>query len=252
MGMPDFLMKIEQLLEKTNIGIMYIRPKASYPTCKSLDEATCLKLIELAKKYQFYIVEEDDDHEFWWGKHPSKPLVCYDHDGFVIHCSSLSRTSPYMQHLRTVIAPGQLIGTLNTLPDLRYGYQDYIEEKNINQLLNDNGLISVSRQARLSKQKDFKKLHQILQLQLGAYITYEMPENGTAIWISFPKHLDLKRIFEQLKDEGFRLKSIINQKRQNATIQNMRLDISNFDEEECRRTAIRLRSLIKSHKPRHK
>ena len=128
----------------------------------------------------------------------------------------------------------------------------YIEEKNINQLLNDNGLISVSRQARLSKQKDFKKLHQILQLQLGAYITYEMPENGTAIWINFPKHLDLKRIFEQLKDEGFRLKSIINQKRQNATIQNMRLDISNFDEEECRRTAIRLRSLIKSHKPRYK
>ncbi|MGE6220395.1 hypothetical protein ACQKCH_11260 [Nubsella zeaxanthinifaciens] len=246
MGTPDLLEKIEQLLEKTKIGILYLRPNACYPTCRSLDDATCLRLVELAKKYRFYIIEEDDDHEFWWKKHPFKPLVCYDHDGFVIHCSSLSRTSPYMQHLRTVIGPGQLIGTLRTLPDIRYGYQDYIEEKNINQLLNDNGLISVSRQARLSKQKDIKKLHQILQLQLGAYINYELPENGTAIWISFPKLLDLKRIFEQLKNDGFRLKFSTNQKRQNTSIQSMRLDISNFNEEECRRIAIRLRTLFKN------
>lgn len=252
MGTPDFLIKMEQLLEKTKIGIVYLRPRACYPTCRSLDEATCQRLIELAKKYQFYIIEEDDDHEFWWGKSPSIPLVFQDHGGFVIHCAALSRSSPYMQHLRTVIAQEQLISSLKVLPDSKHGYQDYMEERSISQLLRDNGLISVSRQARLSKQKDLKKLYQILQLQLGPYIEYDRPDHGTALWINFPKTIDLKRSFELLKIEGFQLKLSTNLRKQNATIHTLHLDITNFDETECRRISIKLRSLLKSHKTANK
>jgi GntR family transcriptional regulator/MocR family aminotransferase len=248
MGMPHFLQKIEETLQKTKINALYIRPNACYPTCKNLDDATCVKLIALAKKHQFYIIEEDDDHEFWWGKHPSKPLVHHEHEGFVVHCSALSRASAYMQNIRTVIAPAQLISALKSLPDIGYGYQDQMEEKSINKLLTNHGLISISRQARLSKQRDLKNLHAILQLQIGQFISYELPESGTALWINFPKKLDLKRNFELLKIEGFRLKICFNLKKPNSMIQSMRLDITNFDELECRRIAIRLRTLMTTHK----
>jgi GntR family transcriptional regulator/MocR family aminotransferase len=241
----DFLLQLEELMDKIKVRVIYIRPSCSYPECKSLDEASCLKLIALAKKYYCYIIEEDDDHEFWWGQFPFKPLAHYDHGGFVIHCAALSRITPYMQNLRTVVAPAQLIDVLKNIPNSGFGYKDYSQERAITQLLLNSELLSFSRQARLAKQKDLRNLHHILQLQLGEYIRFNTPECGTGLWICFPTKVNLAAFFEILKNEGHLIWYSLNRKKPVQMISHMRLDFSRFNEHECRQVAIRLRSLLK-------
>lgn len=241
----DFLLQLEALMEKISIRAIYMRPNCSYPECKSLDEASCLKLIELAKKYHCYIIEEDDDHEFWWGQFPFKPLAQYDHGGFVIHCAALSRVTPYMQNLRMVVAPVQLIDALKNIPNSSYGYRDYAQERAITRLLLNSELLSFSRQARLAKQRDLKNLHHILQLQLGEYVCYDPPQCGTGLWICFPTKVNLVTFFEILKNEGYNFRYSQNRKESVQTIRHIRLDFGKFNEHECKKVAIRLRSLLK-------
>lgn len=244
MSTDRFLAQLEQLLEKTKVSAVYIRPKGSYPCCHSLDEASATKLIELAKAHRFYIIEEDEEHEFWRGRAPLRPLVQLRHEGHVLYCCALSRTSPYMQHLRVVIAPAQLIAVLKSLPQIQQGYRDPFQEKKILQLLRTNGLATVSRQLRLAKKKDLTALKEILQLQLGKYISYEMPESGTAIWIQFPKKINLSGMLQTLLAEGHRFQYTFDGKKPAANIQQLRIDFSNFDRKEAKRTAARLRELI--------
>ncbi|RQO77725.1 hypothetical protein DBR40_07045 [Pedobacter sp. KBW01] len=241
----DFIAQLEETVAKKRITAIYLRPNCSYPECRSLDEASCFRLVELAKKYQFYIIEEDDDHEFWWGRFPFRPLVQYGHGGFVVHIAALSRVSPYMQNLRTVVAPAQLIRTLKAIPNTCYGFRDFSEEKAIARLLVNSELLWFSRQAKAAKQKDLKNLNELLQLQLGEYLSYDLPESGTALWIRFPAKLDLVSIIELLKNDGHLIRSEIHKGKPEQSIHYMRLDFGRFDLRDCRQVAIKLRSILK-------
>lgn len=240
----DFLLRLEQLIQNSNIKALYLRSHCSFPHCKSLDDATCVKLISLAKKYNFYILEEDDDHEFWWGKQPLKPLAQYDHAGYVIYCAALSRLSPYMQNLRTVVAPAQMISTMKFIPDSALGYIDPTEEWAITQLLLNSELLSFSRQVRLSKQKDLKKLHEILQHQIGEFISYELPQSGTGLWICFPKKINLKDALDIVKSDGINVRYHPEMQQLAPIVHHIYLDFSKFEETECSRAAMKLRTLM--------
>jgi len=249
MSTDGFLEQLEQLLAKNPISAVYIRPRGSYPYCQNLDGASSAKLVDLAKRYKFYIIEEDDEHEFWWGRAPLRPMVQLRHDGHVIYCAALSRATPYMQHLRTVIAPTQLIGLLKSRPETLHGYRDPAQEKKIIQLLGTNELATISRKLRLAKLRDMAVLKDILHLQLGTYISYEMPESGTAIWIHFQKKIDLASILHTIHAEGHHLRYTIGHKKAATRIQQLRLDFSSFDRKEAKKIAARLRDLIANGGP---
>jgi GntR family transcriptional regulator/MocR family aminotransferase len=245
----DIVKRLEIILSKTKIRAVYIRPSSSYPFCESMDEATRQKLVEMATTNGFYIVEEDDDHELWWGKSPSSPLVQSEHKGHVIYCCALSRISPYMQHLRIIIATSQFISHMESAK-LVQGYHDPSEEKNIFRLLAVNELIPQSRQIRLVKQKHLRMLDEILRLQLGKQVTYELPEAGTALWINFPKKLDLVAAIESINNEGHPLKYTVYNRHPAHSVHSMRLDFSTFSEAECRKMAIKFRSIL-TRNPKH-
>lgn len=239
-----FLAQLEKILKKEKISAVYVRPRANYPYCQSLDEATCHKLIDLAKAHNFYIIEEDDDHEVWWKQYPSKPLVQMQHLGHVIYCSAFSRSSEYSQHLRIIVGPAQLIHALKFLPNIQQGYRDYEKEKLLKLLIGSNELATISRSLRLRKQKDLKLLHDILQLQLGKYISYKLPDSGTALWIEFFNEIDLSAMFSNLINNGHKLKFMIFARSSTTKIKYMRLDFSTFDPQECKKIAISMRDFL--------
>jgi GntR family transcriptional regulator / MocR family aminotransferase len=240
-----FLDKLEDILEKKVIKLLYLRPNCSYPRGRSLDEATCGKLVHLAKKFSFYIIEEEDDHEFWWGKQPFRPLAQLDHDGFVVYCAALSRISPYLQHLRTVVAPAQLISLLKLQSENTFAFQDWNDEKAALSLLCTDELVIYSRKARLEKLKHLKSLIGILQLQLGGHISFERPESGTCVWVEFKVSINLPQLLQSLKLQDPRLNfeqhgsEIVNQN------PGLRVEFGHFDEKFCKQTAARLRNLLK-------
>ena len=83
----DHLVKI---LENHAVAAVYTTPHHQYPTTVSMSMDRRLKLLELSKTFDFYIIEDDYDHEFHYDSRPIPPLISLPSDDKVIHIGSLS------------------------------------------------------------------------------------------------------------------------------------------------------------------
>lgn len=183
-------------------------------------------MIELAKKYNFVIMEEEDDHEFWWGKYPFRPIAQYAYDGRVIYCAAMSRASRYLQHLRTVIAASSFIRGITSISNAGFSYRDIEKERVITALLESVNLPMLVRKLRISKRRDLMSLTDILQLQLGKYASFEMPLCGTAIWLSFTTKMDLLKVLDAVNTDDQQIRYIAYCNGSNQQIRHLQLNFS--------------------------
>ncbi len=90
--------ELENILKIVKIKLLYVIPNCHNPAGVNLSECRRKRLVELAEKYDFYIVE-DDPYRPIAGEVP-QPIKNFDTSGRVIYVSSFSK----------IIAPGLRIG----------------------------------------------------------------------------------------------------------------------------------------------
>lgn len=90
--------ELEMLLKIVKIKLLYVIPNCHNPAGVNLDEERRKELIELAEKYDFYVLE-DDPYRPIAGCVP-KAIKSYDKTGRVIYISSFSK----------ILAPGLRVG----------------------------------------------------------------------------------------------------------------------------------------------
>ena len=90
--------ELETMLKIAKIKLLYVIPNCHNPAGVTLCEERRKRLVELAEKYDFYILE-DDPYKPIAGETP-KPIKYFDKSGRVIYISSFSK----------IIAPGLRVG----------------------------------------------------------------------------------------------------------------------------------------------
>ncbi|AAK43337.1 PLP-dependent aminotransferase family protein [Saccharolobus solfataricus] len=98
--------ELETLLKVVKIRLLYVIPNCHNPAGVNMSECRRKRLIELAEKYDFYIIE-DDPYRPIAGETP-QPIKNYDNNGRVIYVSSFSK----------IIAPGLRVGFLIAKEDI--------------------------------------------------------------------------------------------------------------------------------------
>ncbi len=93
---------------RTPIRAVYLTPHHQYPTTVTLTASRRLKILALAARGRFAIVEDDYDHEFHYEGRPVLPLASAD----------LARAVIYVGTLSKVLAPGLRLGYLVASPDV--------------------------------------------------------------------------------------------------------------------------------------
>jgi len=88
------------LAEQERIRAVFVTPHHQFPTTVTLAPARRLRLLELARRYRFAIIEDDFDHESHCEGRPILPLASADTAGTVIYVGTLSKT----------LAPGLRLG----------------------------------------------------------------------------------------------------------------------------------------------
>ncbi len=240
----DALSQLDALLNKQPIKAMYIRPGCSFLKAHTVDEATCLALIALSRKHRFYLIEDDDDHEFWYKAEPFRSLINYENDGQVVYCGALSRLHPYLQNLRTIVAPAEIIAMLKNMPGSPHEYRDHVMEVSIEYMLRSGELQKLVRQTRQQKQRDLMNMHEILKTQLHEFIRYKLPDHGTSVWIRFLPQVNLKLMLDMLERKGVQVPYFPEKQLLQQHVHHMRLDFSQYIEEECYQAAINLRQIL--------
>jgi GntR family transcriptional regulator/MocR family aminotransferase len=193
---------IEKLCKRKKIRALYITSHHHYPTTVTLTAARRIKLLGLAEKYGFFIIEDDYDYDFHYLSSPILPLVSADTKGMVVYIGTLSKTISPGIRTGYVVAPENLILELCRRRQLIDTQGDAIMELALAEMFEDGTIKRHMKKAQLvyHQRRDF--LCGLLQQHLPDVIEFKVPDGGLAIWARFHKSVPLPPLTEKLRAKG--------------------------------------------------
>ncbi len=192
---------IESLCKREKIKLIYIIPHHHYPTTVTLTPERRIRLLEMAVRYKFAIIEDDYDYDFHYHSSPVLPIASIDHYGSVIYIGTLTKTLVPSIRMGFIIAPSNFI---NAAANMRRGVDwqgDSMMETAIGQLYK-NGTIErhIKKAVKLYHERR-DNFCRILYEKLGSGISFKIPEGGMSVWVNFINS-DLKKISERAFRKG--------------------------------------------------
>ena len=187
----------EKILQQYPIKVCWFMLNSHNPIGFNVSNEIKAKIATLIHEYQVYLIEDDVYEELYFSSTRPLPMKYFDHDNWVLHCSSFSKTlgasfrlgwvhagsfSAKIQHL-------QLMSTISANSLLQQALVEFISkhhyEKHLRQL-----------RKNLEKQKKlfFKYLEQ--NLPKGCEIYYY--HSGYFLWIKLPPQLASMNIYQAL------------------------------------------------------
>lgn len=197
--------ELEVLCKKYPISAIYVTPHHQFPTTVMMTAERRLKLLMLAEQYDFVIVEDDYDHEFHFHHHPVFPLASSNHAGRVIYVGSLSK----------VLAPGLRVGYLVASKEIinqcasevmlidRQG--NSVTELAVAALMESGEIKRHIRRTLKVYNERRNVLIDLLQKELGEFVSFDSPNGGLAIWLRLNDDIDVNKLVQKALFEKVRI-----------------------------------------------
>ena len=192
--------RLEYIFRNNDIKFFYVIPRFHNPLGHSYSNSEKKKIVELAEKYDVYIVEDD----FLGDLDPnvkSDPMFSFAPSGRVIYIKSFSKIFLPGLRIATVVLPERMVDNF-----LRYKFTSDFNSSTLSQ-----GALEIYLKSGMftSHLKKIKKLYrtkmQILQeaceLYLPANTHFSKPTSGFYLAISLPRNVTAKQIVHMLNDQ---------------------------------------------------
>ena len=193
---------IEALCKKQAIKAIYVTSHHHHPTTVTLSAKRRIHLLNLAKAYNFAIIEDDYDYDFNYNHAPILPLASHDTNGNVIYIGSVCKTVAPVYRIGYLIAPKAFIDEAANLRRIIDRQGDALLELTFAAFIKNGDLDRhIKKVMRIYKERRdlFCKL---LQDELGAYFQFEIPKGGMAVWVILDKKYSWDRVDEIAKRNG--------------------------------------------------
>ncbi|WP_410568648.1 PLP-dependent aminotransferase family protein [Acinetobacter sp. H1(2024)] len=190
---------LERILKEHSVAAIYTTPHHQYPTTVTMPMNRRLQLLELSKKWGFYIIEDDYDHEFHYDSRPMPPLASLPHSELVIHVGSLSK----------VFAPGIRLGYIvASSPVIQSITEDILLIDRQGNSITELALADLMHRGEIKRHiRKMKKIYQLrrdhalaeFQRVFAETVQIQPPAGGMALWAKFQKPFTQDQLI-QLKD----------------------------------------------------
>ncbi len=225
---------VEEICKKKKIRAIYIVPHHHHPTTVSLSAERRMKLLQLAEKYKFAIIEDDYDYDFHYESSPILPLASSDRVGVVSYVGSFSKSIAPAFRIGFVIAPENLIDEMAKLRRFVDRQGDVLLERSIAMMLEDGEI-------RRHMRKALKTYHQrrdffcdLLQKELGDYVEFKKPDGGLAVWTKFDEKINLTKLSEAVAAKNLYLADSKRYDPVGKELNSTRLGFASMNEKEMR------------------
>ncbi len=193
------LKKLEETIRKTKPKILYVMPNFQNPTGTSYSGYQKNRLLELARTYDFYILEDDYLSDLSFYSQDSRTLKSMDRDNKVIYIKSFSKIfMPGLrlgflvvpEELQASILEAKLISDISTSGLLQRALKEYMRK----------GLWEQHIEAlRDLYQKRFDLALEKITKKMPKAIKFTPPKGGLNFWFELPEEIEEKDFIENLE-----------------------------------------------------
>ena len=231
---------IKKYFVKRSIRCVYICAHRQYPTVVKLSAARRLALLQLAKDYEFAIIEDDYDYDFQFEGSAMLPMASADANGMVIYLGKFGQSLFPSFQTGFVIAPENLISEATNYLQLLDKQGDLIQEQMLSELINEGEIHRLMKKNIIIYKERRDCLCELLTEYFSEIATWNIPAGGLAIWLEFQANISLvKRAEEAEKNNLFLPKTILYQDKNTCAI---RFGFGHLNKEEMEPVIQKLKS----------
>ncbi|MDY7393839.1 PLP-dependent aminotransferase family protein [Aureibaculum sp. 2210JD6-5] len=236
--------EIEKLCKRKPIKAVYVTSHHHHPTTVTLSAKRRIHLLNLAKQYNFAIIEDDYDYDFNYNHAPILPLASHDTNGNVIYIGSVCKSVAPVFRIGYLIASKEFVdeaaklrGVVDRQGDalLELTFADFIKSGDLDRHIRK--VIKIYKQRR----NLFCKL---LKEELGSVFQFEVPKGGMAVWIKLNSNHSWATIVEVARK--YKLEIGAWQRYDNANLAHncIRIGFATYNEDEIYELISRLKKTI--------
>ncbi|MFV0539755.1 MAG: PLP-dependent aminotransferase family protein [Aestuariibaculum sp.] len=230
---------IEKHFIKNTIRCVYVCAQRHYPTTKTLSAERRLKLMQLAKTYQFAIIEDDFDYDFQFEGSAMLPMASSDSHGMVIYLGKLGQSLFPSFHTGFVVAPECLITEAKNYLQLVDRQGDIIQKQMLSELISEGEIYRLLKKNIVAYKQRCDYLCKHLSLHFKTIAKWNKPSGGLAVWLQFDPIIPLAKLANQAeKNDLFLPKTILYQNKSTCAI---RFGFGHLNKEEIEMAVIKLK-----------
>ncbi len=204
---------------KGAIRSVYLCSNRDYPTTNTLSAERRLKLLLLAKEYQFAIIEDDYDYDFQFDGLAKLPMASSDVNGMVIYLGKIGQSLFPSFQTGFVVAPENLIAEAKNYLQILDRQGDLIQEQMLSELIHEGEIHRLLKKNILVYKQRRDLICQCLEENFKDTIRFKKPTGGLAIWLQFNTMISLVQLSEHaLNYDLFLPKTILYQDKDTCAI----------------------------------
>ena len=197
------LAAMEEILKHKKVDFLYTMPAFQSPTNISISGEKKQRMIDLANRYNFMIIEDDCLSEMSFNGTPRLPLKALDTQDRVIYLKSFSKILMPGLRLGCMVLPRQLVTRITSAkfysdissPDL---FQEclarFLEEGRMEPHLRRMRAYYLDKHCTMAQEIQASGLMQV------AYNSH----GGLSFWVRLLREVESHRFYEQVRDRGVR------------------------------------------------
>jgi GntR family transcriptional regulator / MocR family aminotransferase len=192
---------VEQICKKKKVRMLFVIPHHHTPTTVTLCASRRKQLLDLARKYEFAVLEDDYDFDFQYASSPILPLTSIDTCGNVIYVGSFCKTVAPAIRIGFLVAPVNMVEQATWLRKLVDRQGEQLLEEAMANLLHNGDIDRHLKKANKIYHERRDLLCSLLASELAGLAEFDIPAGGFAVWTRFGDR-DLRQIWTQAQKLG--------------------------------------------------
>ncbi|MBT1685612.1 MocR-like pyridoxine biosynthesis transcription factor PdxR [Dawidia soli] len=186
--------RIEQLCKRKVPKMIYIIPHHHRPTTVTLSAERRMRLMNLARRYRFALLEDDYDFDYHFSSNPLLPLASLDTGGHIIYVGSFCKSIAPGVRIGFMVAPEVVINEAAAIRKLIDRQGEQLLEEATAELLSTGDISRHIKKSHKVYQERLENTCRLLQQQLGDFLTFDRPNGGLAIWATYRRGIRAKAV----------------------------------------------------------
>ena len=188
--------EIESLCKRRQIKAVYVTSHHHHPTTVTLSAKRRIHLLNLAKQYNFAIVEDDYDYDFNYDHAPILPLASHDTNGNVVYIGSVCKTVAPVFRVGYLIAPKEFVDEASKLRGIVDRQGDALLELTFADFIKSGDLDRHIRKVMKTYKQRLDLFCKLLKEELEDFFAFEKPKGGMAVWIKLNQKYSWGKVSE--------------------------------------------------------